>query len=105
MFLEACRHWQRHGAEVLDEVRRDSPAKYLSFMARILPRNLALDVSSQPRKSLKEMSNQEILQWVEPDVLVARVAAGCRTRKELLAPIDLDELKMLSEMNLSEVDS
>jgi len=49
-------------------------------------------------KSIEELSNEELFHLCEPAVIELRAAAGKRTAEELLAPITMDELQMLSAM-------
>jgi hypothetical protein len=54
--LDLAGDWQQHGREVLERVRRESPASYLKVCAMLVPKEMRVEHS----QSLKSMSDEEL---------------------------------------------
>jgi hypothetical protein len=46
--LDLAEDWQQHGREVLERVRRESPASYLKVCAMLVPKEMRVEHSQSP---------------------------------------------------------
>jgi hypothetical protein len=53
---DLAQDWQQHGREVLERVRRESPASYLKVCAMLVPKGMRVEHS----QNLKNMSDEEL---------------------------------------------
>ena len=66
MYSEAVEHWDKHGPAALDKVFKDNPARYLQFMAQILPKFHDVSVDDFKHRPLVEYSMEELLAIQRP---------------------------------------
>jgi hypothetical protein len=76
--LDLAEDWQQHGREVLERVRRESPASYLKVCGMLVPKEMRVEHS----QVLKNMTDEEI------DAAIAAV-------REMLAVRAGDEVKVI----------
>ena len=71
---DLAQDWQQHGREVLERVRRESPASYLKVCAMLVPKEMRVEHS----QSLKNMTDEELDAAIAAvrEMLDQRAAAG-----------------------------
>ena len=70
MYEEAVEHWGNHGPAALDKVVEESPARYLQFMAQILPKSHDVSIDDT-RRAIDEYSAEELAAMIGPTSKVA----------------------------------
>jgi len=79
--------WHAHGANVLEEVRRDDPATFLRVCASLVPREILL--TTQSATPVSQMSEIELQALIVEDITgVARLKAALAPLIDRVAAYD-----------------
>jgi hypothetical protein len=76
---DVAEKWHAHGANVLEEVRRDDPATFLRVCASLVPREILL--TTQSATPVAQMSETELQAVIVEDI------SGIERLKAALAPL------------------
>jgi hypothetical protein len=106
---DLAQDWQQHGREVLERVRRESPASYLKVCAMLVPKEMKVEHS----QSLKNMTDEqldaaiaavrEMLEERAGDE--AKVVEGTAEAVALPAPAGLEQPKRKPNRLMMEADT
>jgi len=70
MYEDAVKKWVKHGDAVLEEMVKDNPARWLQFMAQILPKSHDVSIDDT-RRAIDEYSAEELAAMIGPTSKVA----------------------------------